>query len=37
MAPEIIACNENPEATYNNRVCFFPIKIFEKKLRICIE
>ena len=21
MAPEVIACDENPEATYDNRVC----------------
>lgn len=24
MAPEVIACDENPDATYDNRVCTFP-------------
>lgn len=25
MAPEVIACDENPDATYDNRVCTCPV------------
>ena len=25
MAPEVIACDENPDATYDNRVCILYI------------
>ena len=28
MAPEVIACDENPDATYDNRVCILYISRF---------
>ena len=28
MAPEVIACDEQPDATYDNRVCFLCSFIF---------
>jgi len=31
MAPEVIACDENPQATYDNRVVFF-IHLFSDKM-----
>jgi hypothetical protein len=31
MAPEVIACDENPQATYDNRVLFF-VKFENKSL-----
>lgn len=31
MAPEVIACDENPQATYDNRVSLL-IKIIFKKI-----
>lgn len=32
MAPEVIACDENPDATYDNRVSqsFFPLFVDSK-------
>lgn len=27
MAPEVIACDEQPDATYDNRVCFHRVSI----------
>jgi hypothetical protein len=30
MAPEVIACDENPQATYDNRVIYYSLD-FQKK------
>jgi hypothetical protein len=33
MAPEVIACDENPQATYDNRVINFIFKINKFKTK----